>query len=256
MESYISLDNGFVLSDDNINDYITIDNSINNKNSSSSNINNSSSNSSSNNRSSSSDRKRRRNNRNDNDDSNTITDINLNDNNNLFQMKLDQDEEIELAKSIFEIGLKNSSPKVLIALMPFYPNLNTEHIKSHLQKYRIHYNKSKDEFIQYYLNNIKNPYVDWVDSKEDRMLEDNTNTKESPIKNASIIEVSDNDLTSDLSIGHTSNDVLSSLSDKADNIINEYHKLFTSVINDNERIHTLLQISALNAEVDSIASKR
>jgi len=253
MESYI--DNGFVLSDDNINDYINIDNSISNNNNNNSNSNNNSSSNSN----SSSDRKRRRNNRNDNDDSNTITDINLNDNNNnLFQMKLDHDEEIELAKSIFEIGLKNSSPKVLIALMPFYPNLNTEHIKSHLQKYRIHYNKSKDEFIQYYLNNIKNPYIDWVDAKEDRILEDNTNTKESPIKNASIIEVSDNDLTSDLAsdIGHTSNDVLSSLSDKADNIINEYHKLFTSVINDNERIHTLLQISALNAEVDSIASKR
>jgi hypothetical protein len=43
-----------------------------------------------------------------------------------------------LASIIFETGLKNSSPKSLMSLIDPCPELNTEHIKSHLQKYRIH----------------------------------------------------------------------------------------------------------------------
>jgi len=42
--------------------------------------------------------------------------------------------EAEFATAVFELGLKNSSPKVLMALMPLFPNLSTEHLKSHLQK--------------------------------------------------------------------------------------------------------------------------
>ena len=35
-------------------------------------------------------------------------------------------------------------------LMPAYDTLTTEHIKSHLQKYRIHNERSKTEFLDYY----------------------------------------------------------------------------------------------------------
>jgi len=203
-----------------------------------------------NNNNNNSDRKRRRN----ADDDNDINDMNNNDNNDnnnndagLFEMRLSHEQDIELAKTIFEIGLKHSSPKVLIALMPFYPNLNTEHIKSHLQKYRIHYNKSKDEFIQYYQNNIRNPYIDWVDSKG--WEESNIMIRDKNSLSSTGTEVaSDNDISSE--IAHTNSDKLSSLHEKAENIINEYHKLFTSVINDNERIQSLLQISALSQRSD------
>ncbi|CBJ25938.1 conserved unknown protein [Ectocarpus siliculosus] len=48
------------------------------------------------------------------------------------------------AAAIFELGLKHSSPKVLMKLMPPKANsLTTEHIKSRLQKYRLHAHRSK-----------------------------------------------------------------------------------------------------------------
>ena len=49
-----------------------------------------------------------------------------------------------LASIIFETGLKNSSPKSLMSLIDPCPELNTEHIKSHLQKYRIHGDRFAD----------------------------------------------------------------------------------------------------------------
>ena len=61
------------------------------------------------------------------------------------------DEELtKLASTIFQIGLKHSSPKTLIALMPEYDNLTTEHIKSHLQKCRKNEGKSKSEFDEFF----------------------------------------------------------------------------------------------------------
>jgi hypothetical protein len=39
--------------------------------------------------------------------------------------------------------------------MPEFDSLNTEHIKSHLQKYRI---RSKEEFQEFYHKNIKTQY--------------------------------------------------------------------------------------------------
>ncbi|CAN0103586.1 unnamed protein product, partial [Laminaria digitata] len=48
------------------------------------------------------------------------------------------------AAAIFELGLKHSSPKVLMKLMPpKAERLTTEHIKSRLQKYRLHAHRSK-----------------------------------------------------------------------------------------------------------------
>ncbi|CAH0491904.1 unnamed protein product [Peronospora farinosa] len=55
--------------------------------------------------------------------------------------------------AIFDVGLKNASPKALLALMEAAgPNsgLTTEHLKSHLQKYRLNYERSRMEFLEYY----------------------------------------------------------------------------------------------------------
>ena len=52
----------------------------------------------------------------------------------LIELFYPKQYEAEFATAIFEVGLKNSSPKVLMALMPSFINLSTEHLKSHLQK--------------------------------------------------------------------------------------------------------------------------
>ncbi|CAH0473200.1 unnamed protein product [Peronospora belbahrii] len=60
--------------------------------------------------------------------------------------------------AIFDVGLKNASPKALLALMEAAgPNsgLTTEHLKSHLQKYRLHYERSRMEFLEYYDRSAK-----------------------------------------------------------------------------------------------------
>ncbi len=46
-------------------------------------------------------------------------------------------------------------------LMPSETNLSTEHIKSHLQKYRIHRQRSKDEFFDFYNNYMKETFQQW-----------------------------------------------------------------------------------------------
>ncbi|KAG6608880.1 uncharacterized protein IUM83_12945 [Phytophthora cinnamomi] len=60
-------------------------------------------------------------------------------------------EELHLrfVAAIFDLGLKNASPKALLPLMQASDpdsGLTTEHLKSHLQKYRINYERSRQEF--------------------------------------------------------------------------------------------------------------
>lgn len=80
-------------------------------------------------------------------------------------MSFPKDFEPEFATSIFELGLKHSSPKVLMSLMPLYTNLHSEHLKSHLQKYRIHHERSKDEFLAFYNEYMRDTFQQWEDSK-------------------------------------------------------------------------------------------
>jgi len=79
----------------------------------------------------------------------------------LFNVTFPREYEVAFATAIFELGLKHSSPKVLIPLMPRGVPLSTEHIKSHLQKYRIHRPRSKEEFQAFYDNNIKDSFRSW-----------------------------------------------------------------------------------------------
>ncbi|CAM9481218.1 unnamed protein product [Choristocarpus tenellus] len=74
------------------------------------------------------------------------------------------------AKTIFELGLKHSSPKVLMKLMPTSEGLTTEHIKSHLQKHRLHSNRSKDEFLEFFDLSMKERYREFCTTKGWRNL--------------------------------------------------------------------------------------
>lgn len=83
-----------------------------------------------------------------------------------------EDEELKLVMEIFKIGLKNCSPKVLLTLMPpdEEHSLNTEHIKSHLQKYRNNAHKSIENFSAYYESELKAKFMEF--SKNDSWKKD------------------------------------------------------------------------------------
>jgi hypothetical protein len=57
--------------------------------------------------------------------------------------------------------------------MPEYSELNTEHIKSHLQKYRIHRQRSKDEFAEFFEQHIRESFQKW---ESNRGWDDSANT--------------------------------------------------------------------------------
>ena len=75
----------------------------------------------------------------------------------------ESDIDASLATAIYEIGLRNASPKLIMSLMPRIDGLNNEHIKSHLQKIRIHSQRSRNEFQQYYKDNLSE-YVSMDDA--------------------------------------------------------------------------------------------
>lgn len=56
--------------------------------------------------------------------------------------------ESEIIVAIFEVGLQHASPKALMSLLYGNPSLTTEHIKSHLQKFRKHY--AKEQILAYF----------------------------------------------------------------------------------------------------------
>eukprot|EP01041_Mallomonas_annulata_P001821 gene1821-3529_t len=68
---------------------------------------------------------------------------------------LPEDLEDDLVGAIFEIGLKNASPKVLRSLMPPVSCLSDSHVKSHLQKQRVRPDKAKEEFLHMYHDNMQ-----------------------------------------------------------------------------------------------------
>ena len=83
----------------------------------------------------------------------------------LLEVPFPRELEEAFAASIFELGLRSSSPKVIIPLLPDESCVNKEHIKSHLQKYRIHHQRSREEFLIYYNLNFKNYFKEWVSRK-------------------------------------------------------------------------------------------
>jgi SHAQKYF class myb-like DNA-binding protein len=56
----------------------------------------------------------------------------------------------DFVSAVFDVGLKHSSPSSILEHMAPHAQLNTERIKSHLQKYRLYRAKSKKEFMASY----------------------------------------------------------------------------------------------------------
>ena len=83
----------------------------------------------------------------------------------LFESCFPKEFEPDFSTAVFELGLKHSSPKVLMSLMPLFTNLHSEHLKSHLQKYRIHHERSKDEFLAFYNEFMRDDFLAWEDKK-------------------------------------------------------------------------------------------
>eukprot|EP01038_Epipyxis_sp_PR26KG_P014170 gene14170-19012_t len=79
----------------------------------------------------------------------------------LYNIPLPMEVLTRYTSAIFELGLRHSSPKLIMALMPQCSELNTEHIKSHLQKYRIHNERSREEFILFYNTYMKESLEEW-----------------------------------------------------------------------------------------------
>ena len=61
-----------------------------------------------------------------------------------------EDLHRDFVSAIFDVGLKHSSPSAILEHMPSHEQITSERIKSHLQKYRLHRNKSKKEFMSSY----------------------------------------------------------------------------------------------------------
>ncbi|EED95238.1 predicted protein [Thalassiosira pseudonana CCMP1335] len=56
----------------------------------------------------------------------------------------------DFVSAIFDVGLKHSSPSAILEYMAANPDLTSERVKSHLQKYRLNRQKSKKEFMMSY----------------------------------------------------------------------------------------------------------
>lgn len=78
---------------------------------------------------------------------------------------------IAFVECLFELGMKAASPKVLLELMPETPGLTGEHIKSHLQKYRLMKDRSKKEFVEHFTMN----------SDEESRIDDNIEGSPPPV---------------------------------------------------------------------------
>eukprot|EP01041_Mallomonas_annulata_P006563 gene6563-13277_t len=61
----------------------------------------------------------------------------------------------DFVAAVFDVGLRSASPKTIIDMLPRSDLLTTEHIKSHLQKFRVHRERSREEFLTHYEMSIQ-----------------------------------------------------------------------------------------------------
>ncbi|CAB9522130.1 expressed unknown protein [Seminavis robusta] len=61
-----------------------------------------------------------------------------------------EDLHRDFVSAVFDVGLKHSSPSTILEHVPKHPQMTSNRIKSHLQKYRVHRTKSKQEFLSSY----------------------------------------------------------------------------------------------------------
>ena len=62
----------------------------------------------------------------------------------------------DFVSAIFDVGLKNCSPSSILEYMPSNPDITSERVKSHLQKYRQNRQKSRVEFMSSYDSAMEN----------------------------------------------------------------------------------------------------
>lgn len=75
-----------------------------------------------------------------------------------------EDLHRDFVSAIFDVGLKHSSPSTVMEQMPPHEQISTERIKSHLQKYRLHRQKSKKEFMSCYEATVQKLNADGLSS--------------------------------------------------------------------------------------------
>eukprot|EP01041_Mallomonas_annulata_P005945 gene5945-11996_t len=125
--------------------------------------------------------------------------------------------------SIFEAGLKNASPMALLNLMPPYSSLSAEHIKSHLQKYRMHSDRSKVEFVKFYCDYMKGLF-DACNQKQQLELKKDDNVKFHT---------------------ETKNVLLT-----AQSTFSEWNQMIRNILGEHSRIHTVMQNTLDNLNID------
>lgn len=72
----------------------------------------------------------------------------------------------DFVAAIFDVGLKHASPSAILEHMPQHEQITSERVKSHLQKYRLHRLKSKQEFMSAYEASLNNYHSTGSKSKE------------------------------------------------------------------------------------------
>jgi SHAQKYF class myb-like DNA-binding protein len=74
-----------------------------------------------------------------------------------------EDLHRDFVSAIFDVGLKHSSPSTVMEHMPAHEQITTERIKSHLQKYRLHRQKSKKDFMSSYSATVQKLNAEGMD---------------------------------------------------------------------------------------------
>ncbi|GKY92650.1 hypothetical protein MPSEU_000235100 [Mayamaea pseudoterrestris] len=69
----------------------------------------------------------------------------------------------DFCSAIFDVGLKHASPTQVMEFMPKHTDITSERIKSHLQKYRLHRSKNKQEFMSSFDATLKNLKLNGID---------------------------------------------------------------------------------------------
>jgi len=56
----------------------------------------------------------------------------------------------DFVAAVFDVGLKNATPKAIMDMIPQSQPLTADHVKSHLQKFRVHRDRARQENLSHY----------------------------------------------------------------------------------------------------------
>lgn len=120
-------------------------------------------------------------------------------------------------------GFLDGGDKVIMPLMPSNDELSTEHIKSHLQKYRIHHQRSKEEFKEFFERYIRKHFSDWSNKQgwESTHQQDNLKYKDNIDKEVPQMKISEDLDTLFPSSSNPKNEFQSIMDDNLEQIFDE-----------------------------------